>query len=91
LERAEAGFVTGLGPFRVRWERKGKGDGRGYGVVVETPVGTKGVVRLPVDGMGGNVTVVNDGEAIEKERYTIEEGRVVLELDGGVYDIRVSK
>ncbi|EUC50658.1 glycoside hydrolase family 78 protein [Bipolaris oryzae ATCC 44560] len=43
LKRAEAGFRTGSGKFRVGWER---GEG-GYSLVIETPVGTRGWVRLP--------------------------------------------
>ncbi|KAI4952018.1 hypothetical protein J4E91_003480 [Alternaria rosae] len=87
LMRAQAGFVTGLGKFRTGWEKE-KG-GVGYGVVVETPVGTKGVVRLPVDGIGGDVTVVVDGRVLGKEQYREEDGRVVFDLEGGVYNIRV--
>jgi len=87
LMRAQAGFVTGLGKLRVGWEKE-KG-GVGYGVVVETPVGTNGEVRLPVDGLGGNATVVVDGGVLDKEQYWEEDGRVVFDLEGGVYNIRV--
>jgi len=57
--------------------------------VVETPVGTEGAVRLPVDGLGGNATVVVDGSVLGKEKYREEDGRVVFDLEGGVYNIRV--
>jgi len=72
----------------VGWKKE-KG-GVGYGVVVETPVGTNGEVRLPVDGLGGNATVVVDGRVLGKENYKEEEGRVVFDLEGGVYNMRVS-
>jgi hypothetical protein len=88
LVRAEAGFVTRLGRFRVGWKKETGGGG--YGVAVETPLGTNGVVRLPVYGMNGNVTVVVDDRVLEKDAYREEDGRVVFELEGGVYDIRVS-
>ncbi|EUC35382.1 glycoside hydrolase family 78 protein [Bipolaris zeicola 26-R-13] len=84
LKRAEAGFKTGLGVFRVKWERR---EG-GYGVVVETPVGTRGVVKLPVEGEGGEV-VVNE-VVLGREEYVVEDGQAVFELAGGKYSIRVS-
>lgn len=84
LKRAEAGFKTGLGVFRVKWERREEG----YGVVVETPVGTRGVVKLPVEGEGGEV-VVNE-VVLGREEYVVEDGQAVFELAGGKYSIRVS-
>jgi hypothetical protein len=82
LRFAEAGFMTRLGKFRARWEKIG----RGYNVSLNMPVGTTGVVRLPLEGMG-NATVVVNGEAVSG---VVKNGHLVLELVGGSYDMRVT-
>jgi hypothetical protein len=91
LEEAEGGFVTGLGKFRVGWVNK-KGRER-YTVGIETPVGTKGSVRLPLEGMGiyMDVVLTVNGEEIGKEGYTQVDGQLVWDVDGGTYDIQVSR
>jgi hypothetical protein len=91
LEEAEGGFVTGLGKFRVGWVNK-KGRER-YTVGIETPVGTKGSVRLPLEGMGIYMEVILtvNGEEIGKEGYTQVDGQLVWDVDGGTYDIQVSR
>lgn len=86
LGRAEAGFVTGLGKIRGAWER-GQAE---YVAVVDTPVGTRGVLRLPVVSVGGDVVVTVNGGVVAKDGYGIQAGHAVLEVDGGKYDIRVS-
>ncbi|RYO26324.1 hypothetical protein AA0111_g8198 [Alternaria arborescens] len=91
LEEAEGGFVTGLGKFRVGWVNK-KGRER-YTVGIETPVGTKGSVRLPLEEMGTYMEVILtvNGEEIGKEGYTQVDGQLVWDVDGGTYDIQVSR
>ncbi|CAN9188782.1 unnamed protein product [Alternaria alternata] len=91
LSEAEGGFVTGLGKFRVGWVRKK--DGGEYTVGIETPVGTKGSVRLPLEGLGIYMEVILtvNGEEIGKEGYTQVDGQLVWDVDGGTYDIQVSR
>jgi hypothetical protein len=62
-------------------------------VGIETPVGTKGSVRLPLEGMGIYMEVVLtvNGEMIGKEGYTQVDGQLVWDVDGGTYDIQVSR
>jgi hypothetical protein len=83
LRRAEAGFMTGLGKLQAKWERSASG----YTVALQTPVGTAGRVSLPME---GNATVVVNGDAVSEDAYIREADRVILELKGGEYEIRVA-
>jgi hypothetical protein len=62
LEYARAGFVTGLGKFEASWRMEG-GDG-GYGAVVTTPEGTKGMLLLPVLEKGVKPRIEVDGKRV---------------------------
>jgi hypothetical protein len=87
LEFAEAGFVTKLGKYQAKWVK----EVRGYNVSLSTPEGTKGVVSLSVDGMGGNATLVVNGETVGTGRYVLEDAHLVLELPGGNYKMSVTR
>jgi hypothetical protein len=88
LERAEAGFMTGLGKFWAKWEKKESGE---YQIAFGTPTGTSGVVSLPVLETGKMPTVLMNGEAVGNGSVTMELGRATLVVDGGNYTVQVKK
>jgi hypothetical protein len=83
LQFAEAGFTTGLGRFRTKWERK---EG-GYVVRVEAPKGTQGVVVLPRVADSETKIQVNGASVTAKQRPSGLE----FSLQGGQWDITVTK
>ena len=46
-------------------------------------------MRLPVEGDGGEIVVVNE-VVLGREEYVVGHGQAVFELVGGKYSIRVS-
>lgn len=86
LMNAEAGFTTNLGKFIAKWV-KGKD---GYQVDFETPVGTSGDVRLPVLEAGKVPKLQVNGEE-RQGNARLENNRVVLSLEGGKYQVVVSR
>ncbi|PNS15493.1 hypothetical protein CAC42_752 [Sphaceloma murrayae] len=74
LESAEGGFTTGLGGFSAGWSRDG--DGEGYEIWWKTPVGTKGLLRLPV--VEGAVVEGCEGKLGEDVEVEGGEGRVTV-------------
>lgn len=89
LQFAEAGFVTGLGKFRVGWAREEEQEGGVgcYTLQVQAPSGTRGSVVLPWDGQGRPAIVVNGQVMTCKVTWTA--GAASLTLPGGEYSIVV--
>lgn len=85
LKWVEAGFMTGLGKYEARWEKSAGG----YGVTLQTPNRTTGIVSLPVMAGDGKFTVIINGEPLG-EYYKLEDEHIVLDLEGGEYDIVVA-
>jgi hypothetical protein len=89
LEFAEAGFVTGLGKYRVKWVR-GEVDGVCYTVQVQTPRGTEGSVVLPWEGRGkSRPAVMVNGRVLKAEVVALAEGTASFALAGGEYEVLV--
>ncbi|KAK1142250.1 hypothetical protein N8T08_007994 [Aspergillus melleus] len=69
LRNVDAGFETVKGKFEVKFEKEGNGTSSTYRrFEFKTPVGTRGVVRLPgvegsLVGVNGTVVRLRDGEA----------------------------
>lgn len=87
LKRAEAGFTTVLGKFQAKWQKIGSG----YNLSFQTPMGTSGVVSLPLHDLGNDVVVNANGKGVEEDRLSRIEGHIVMELEGGKYDIVMSQ
>lgn len=87
LKFAEAGFMTEIGKFAAKWEKSSTG----YTVTLETPNGTKGNASLPVLEKGKKPMLKINGEKLKTEDVRLEEGRMAMSMDGGKYQIEVSK
>jgi len=86
LKRAEAGFVTRLGKFQAKWERAV----RAYTLSFEAPVGTNGVMSLPVLNMGSEAVITVNGKVLGSGQYALEAGHAVLNFEGDKHNIIVS-
>jgi hypothetical protein len=87
LNKAEAGFMTGLGKFQAKWE-KGMS---GYTLKFQTPTRTAGVVHLPMQESNKRPTITINGKTVSEAQYTQAGKHVVLELIGGEYDVKVEQ
>ena len=87
LERAEAGFTTGIGKFQAKWATTANG----YTLGFQTPGATSGSVSLPVPKPDSDVVIkINRGE-VDSGQYMRMADHVVVELQGGTYDVVVSQ
>jgi hypothetical protein len=87
LNKAEAGFMTGLGKFQAKWE-KGMS---GYTLKFQTPTRTAGVAHLPMQESNKRPTITINGKTVSEAQYTQAGKHVVLELIGGEYDVKVEQ
>jgi hypothetical protein len=85
LKWAQAGFMTGLGKFQAKWEKIAGG----YTLEFQTPKSTAGAVSLPLQESNGKPTFVINGQEIDEDQYTRDAKHIMLDLDGGEYDIKV--
>tara|TARA_R110002003_G_scaffold180_4_gene14366 strand:+ start:5800 stop:7635 length:1836 start_codon:yes stop_codon:yes gene_type:complete len=85
LKNAEAGFTTWIGKFQAKWAKTASG----YTLSFSMPTSTSGVVGLP--SLGGADVIVVNGKALPAEQYALENGRYIVTLKGGKYDVTVTK
>ncbi|KAK0241594.1 glycoside hydrolase family 78 protein [Armillaria nabsnona] len=79
LQSAEGGFETYLGWFGVKWNVSSTND---FMLVIEAPLGTVGIVRLPFS----DFTV--DGESVSSA--SMSDGRPSFRLPGGIHTLSQS-
>jgi hypothetical protein len=85
LKNAEAGFTTWIGKFQAKWAKTASG----YTLSFSMPTSTSGVVGLP--SLGGADVIVVNGKALPAEQYALENGRYIVTLKGGKYDVTATK
>jgi hypothetical protein len=85
LKNAEAGFTTWIGKFQAKWAKTASG----YTLSFSVPTSTSGVVGLP--SLGGADVIVVNGTALPAEQYALENGRYIVTLKGGKYDVTVTR
>ncbi|PBK74344.1 glycoside hydrolase family 78 protein [Armillaria solidipes] len=77
LQSAEGGFETSLGWFGVRWNVSSTND---FTLVVEAPLGTVGIVRLP-----SSTDFMVDGESVSSA--SMSDGHPSFRLLGGIHTL----
>jgi hypothetical protein len=79
--------MTGLGKFQAKWERSSNG----YTLSFETPSDTVGVLSLPLQGSKAETVIVVNGTPLSSEQEEVEGQYVLFEVNGGKYDVVVTK
>jgi hypothetical protein len=87
LKTAQAGFMTALGKFQAKWEKSNNG----YTLKFETPINTKGVLSLPLLGSEADTVIAFNGTPLSSGQGKVDGLHVVLEVNGGKYDVVVTK
>jgi hypothetical protein len=85
LKNAEAGFTTWIGKFQAKWAKTASG----YTLSFSMPTSTSGVVGFP--SLGGADVIIVNGKALPTEQYALENGRYIVTLKGGKYDVTATK
>lgn len=81
LKFAEAGFVTGLGKFVVKWQKVVGG----YDIQFETPTGTEGEVVLPSVGADSSISF----NGVVDTRWKEDRGALMATLPGGKWGFNI--
>ncbi|KAF2194007.1 glycoside hydrolase family 78 protein [Zopfia rhizophila CBS 207.26] len=87
LKTAEGGFMTKLGKYQAKWERKDEG----YRVDFSTPKGTSGGLALPCLEEGKVPAVKINGKNVSENFAKLVGNSVAMTVEGGKYSIEVSK
>jgi hypothetical protein len=87
LKNAEAGFMTNLGKFQAHWTWNDDA----YELTFTTPTRTSGQVALPYLEKEIRPKISLNGKKLLEDSMKLWDGKVLIDLAGGVYAIKVSK